>query len=84
MKAFCNRVSEAGYKGQIYASKCWFTERLNINDIMNDDKWVAEYTHDANGRTSFAYPYSVWQYTSSGSVAGINGNVDMNNCYVNY
>lgn len=84
MKAFCDRVSQAGYKGQIYASKCWFSEKLNINDILNYDKWVAEYTDNASGRTSFAYPYSVWQYTSKGSVAGISGNVDRNNCYVTY
>lgn len=82
MKAFCDRVSQAGYKGQIYASKCWFSERLNINDILNYDKWVAEYS--SAERISFAYPYSVWQYTSQGSLSGINGYVDKNRCYVNY
>ena len=82
MKAFCDRVTQAGYKGQIYASKCWFSERLNINDILNYDKWVAEYS--SAERTSFAYPYSVWQYTDSGTVTGISGNVDKNKCYVNY
>lgn len=82
MKAFCDRVNQAGYKGQIYASKCWFAERLNVNDILNYDKWVAEYS--GAERTSFAYPYSVWQYTSKGSVNGIRGNVDKNKCYVNY
>ena len=82
MKAFCDRVSQAGYKGQIYASKCWFSEKLNVNDILNYDKWVAEYS--STERTSFAYPYSVWQYTSEGSLSGINGYVDKNRCYVNY
>jgi GH25 family lysozyme M1 (1,4-beta-N-acetylmuramidase) len=28
--------------------------------------------------------YHIWQYTSSGTIGGINGNVDMNISYLGY
>lgn len=82
MKVFCDKINSAGYKSQIYSSKSWFSEKLNIGELNAYDKWVAQYTTAA--KTSFAYPYSVWQYTDKGSIPGISGNVDKNRCYVAY
>lgn len=82
LKAFCDKVTSAGYKAQIYSSKSWFSEKLNVTDLNAYDKWVAHYT--SAGSTNFAYPYSVWQYSDKGSVSGISGCVDMNKCYVSY
>ncbi len=82
MKAFCDRINSAGYKSQIYSSKSWFSDKLNAADLNSYDKWVAQYT--TASKTSFEYPYSVWQYTDKGSIPGIRGCVDMNKCYVAY
>ena len=56
-----------------------------MDNLDGYDIWVAEYVRSNNiDQTSFQYPYSVWQYTDSGSISGINTKVDMNLCYVNY
>ena len=73
VRAFCNEIQRAGYKTMIYANKNWLLNDLNITSL-NYDVWLAHYT-DA---TDYPYPYTIWQYTSTGSVNGIVGNVDMN------
>lgn len=79
-KAFCDTIKAVGYKTGIYASKSWFTDRLNDNELKGYDHWVAQYYN----KCTYAGDYTMWQYTSSGKVNGINGNVDMNWCYKNY
>ena len=79
-KAFCDTIKAAGYKTGIYASKSWFSDKLNDNELKEYDHWVAQYYH----KCTYTGTYTMWQYTSSGKVSGINGNVDMNWCYVDY
>jgi len=78
--AFCDMIKKAGYKTGIYASKSWFNDRLNDADLEKYDHWVAQYYT----KCTYAGEKTMWQYTSSGKVNGINGNVDMNECYVDY
>ena len=79
VRAFCNEIQKAGYKTMIYANKDWLLNDLNITDL-NYDVWLAHYTN----KTDYQYPYTIWQYTSTGSVNGIVGNVDMNIGYKKY
>ena len=64
----------------IYASKNWLYNNLDIQNLSKYEVWLAHYTTS----TDYKYPYNIWQYTSSGTVTGINGNVDMNICYKRY
>ena len=79
-KAFCERIEQAGYKSMIYSNKEWLMNNLNIKELSKYDIWLAHYADE----TDFKYAYTMWQYTSSGSVNGILGNVDMNYCYKKY
>lgn len=73
---FCGIVQGAGYYPMVYASKNWFTGRIGE---IGYDKWVAQYG------PACEYPNpAIWQYSSTGSVGGINGNVDMNLLYKDY
>ena len=40
--------------------------------------WLAHYTE----KTDYVYDFQIWQYGSSGSVAGISGRVDMDIAFV--
>lgn len=73
--AFCEAVKNAGFTPGIYASKTFFTDELLYDRISGYEFWVAHYTADT---TDFRYPYKAWQYTSTSSVPGIAGNVDLN------
>ena len=77
---FCNRISAAGYKPGIYANLYWFNNILTDSVFKSSswDHWIAQY----NSECHYTGNYSFWQYTSSGKVSGISGNVDMNYAYV--
>ena len=85
-KAFAERIKQEGYTPMIYANKYWLNRNLDMNVLDIYDVWLAHYV---NG-DPFANPsdykgtYTMWQYTSNGSVNGINGNVDMNIGYRTY
>lgn len=78
-KAFCRTVEAEGYTGMVYANKSMLESNLYADDISSDYKvWLAHYTT----RTDYAGEYYAWQYTSSGRIDGISGNVDCNFFYV--
>lgn len=79
-KAFCNAIENAGYYTSIYANLNWVQNRLIWDELKQYDLWLAQWTQTPTDQ----YDYGMWQYTSSGSVAGINGRVDMNEAYKDY
>lgn len=82
--AFCVRVKEAGYNPVVYSFKNFLETRIDQKAIKNAgyDRWIAHYT--SYPHPEYESEYVMWQYTSSGSVSGIVGSVDINHCYDNY
>lgn len=73
--AFCETIKSAGYKTGIYASDIsGFKERLDLSRLGAYDLWVARY----GSEPQYATNWSIWQYSSDGAVAGVNGRVDVN------
>ena len=74
-KAFCEYVESCGYKAGIYSNidyyKNWYNKELLEKYVF----WLADYTGGPD------YDCVIQQYTSSGSVEGISGRVDMNYYY---
>ena len=77
--AFCNTVREAGYTPMVYCNATWYKHHLLPQNI-NADFWIARWS----SKPPQDIPYTVWQYTDSGGVAGINGHVDMDIANVDY
>lgn len=73
VKAFCERMKELGYEVGVYANRDYLKNKFN--DVSEYPLWYALYNTEKD-RVCLA-----WQYSSKGSVAGINGNVDMNVWY---
>lgn len=73
-KAFCDTVSAAGYKSMIYFNTDQSFNSLYLRELTDYKFWLAQYD------TVLNYPYKIdmWQYTETGSVPGIKGNVDIN------
>ena len=82
--AFCERIKSYGFTPIIYASKNWFYNNLEADRLTGYDHWVAHYTGSIDSPTDYKYHYTMWQYTSSGSILGVNGNVDLNVCNKKY
>ena len=74
VKAFCEQVKNKGYVPMIYASKSWFIENLNMEDLKGYKCWVAQWD---TKECTYNGEWDIWQYTATGSVAGITGNCDM-------
>lgn len=80
VQAFCKTVQNGGYKAGVYASKSWYQNQLSASQLNGYCIWVAQY----NSSCTYSGKYDLWQYTSSGSVPGIKGRVDMNTSYTGY
>lgn len=72
--AFCSRIQEAGYEPMIYGNMETFMLLLDMSRIEEYEKWFAYYNNDFY----FPYNFRIWQYTESGRVDGISGDVDLN------
>ena len=78
--AFCSRVEEEGYQAGLYFNAYCGYIKMDLRELTDYEFWYAQYST----RPSFRYHFQMWQYTSSGNVPGINGNVDMNISFVPY
>lgn len=79
--AFCNTVDQAGYTPMLYSNLNWLTYKLDCNKIKKYDIWLAQWT----SKPTYDKPFTMWQYTEKGRVAGITANlVDLNIGYKDY
>ncbi|PWJ28000.1 lysozyme [Faecalicatena orotica] len=75
-KRFGDIIEAAGYWCGIYANLNWWNNYLPGLDRFT--KWVAQY----NSQCEYTGANKdIWQYSDTGRVAGIAGDVDMNECY---
>ena len=72
--AFCADIEAAGYEAMIYFYQNLAYNNLDLSQLLDYPFWLAQYTD----YPSFYYDFDMWQYTSSGKVPGISGNVDLN------
>ena len=73
-KAFCETIEEAGYDAMIYCNMLWQADKLDLTELSEYPIWYADY--EAYPQTP--YHFDIWQYSSEGTVDGIQGNVDLN------
>lgn len=73
--AFMAEANAGGYQAAVYANKSFLNNQLNADQISR--VWMAHYAIE----TDYAGDYDFWQCTSSGSVDGIVGLVDLNFWY---
>ena len=74
---FCNYMRSKGYTPMIYSYANALTKYFETSRFSNERIWLAQY----NDVVTYKGKYYMWQYTSSGSVNGISGRVDMNVAY---
>lgn len=71
---FSKAVEKAGYEPMIYANMKWMAFTLELTELTDIPKWYADYEE----KPQCPYEISMWQYSESGQVPGIEGNVDLN------
>lgn len=78
--AFCEYIEAAGYQSMIYSNKRWLLTKLDLERLTDYDIWFAGYVNIPE----YPYDFKMWQYSESGSVNGIEGNVDLNISFMDY
>ncbi len=71
---FCRRIAMAGHTPMVYFNPHHARTYLYLEELTDYPFWLAYYTDTMD----FPYQTEMWQYTSTGSVPGIEGNVDIN------
>ena len=72
--AFCEAVEEAGYRPMIYFNSFQAKQLLHLRELKEIPWWLAMY----DVTMEFPYRMDMWQYSCTGTVAGISGSVDLN------
>ena len=72
--AFCSEIENAGYRAGVYFNVSLGYTALDLSKIKEYDFWLAQYQDAPDFLLDFGY----LQYTDSGAVPGIHGNVDLN------
>ncbi|MGM9588696.1 MAG: glycoside hydrolase family 25 protein [Faecousia sp.] len=71
---FCKTMVEKGYTPMIYFNWHQANTLFYLNELEDYPFWLALYSD----RMTYPYHVEMWQYTSSGRVPGIQGDVDIN------
>lgn len=72
-KTFLEAVKNAGYQPMFYHNTEMGAMLLDLTQLTEYPKWFAGY----NREFYWPYEYDIWQYSETGRVNGINGNVDL-------
>ena len=81
ISAFLRTVESAGYWVGLYMSAYYLKNYVRRDILDRYAVWVAHYDVTS---PDYSGNYGMWQYTSTGSVSGISGNVDLDAGFVDY
>lgn len=71
--AFCERIEEAGYEAMVYSNMLWEAYKLDLKQLADYQIWYADYEE----LPQTPYRFTFWQYTNTGRIDGIPGEVDI-------
>ena len=79
VKSFCDRIEAKGYYAMFYTNRNFLDTYLGTELSKRYAYWYARYADRFDGTDC-----GIWQYTSTGIVPGITGNVDLDLGYTDY
>ncbi len=77
---FCKTIKNEGYNPGVYSGRYYYYNKVHAEQLEEYTIWLAEYRNTP----LYTNRYDMWQYTSKGTVAGIEGYVDLNVSYLGY
>lgn len=76
---FCDTMEASDYFVGIYSNTNYFTNKLNFSELSQRYTiWLADFRGENANQT---LKRDIWQYSSTGRIDGISGNVDLDECY---
>lgn len=74
LRYFCDEMYGRGFEPMVYFNWTQASKMLYLNELEDYPFWLALY----QDRMTFPFRVEMWQYTSEGTVPGIEGDVDIN------
>lgn len=78
VKGFVDVIKEAGYEPGLYTFLSWFDNHFSDSYFNSLPKWIAQIQVS---NCSYTRGVRMWQYSWTGSISGISGDVDCNYYY---
>lgn len=79
-KAFLDKVREAGYLPMLYGDKEWLIRQVDLSKVSEYDIWLSQ----LEDIPDYPYRFSMWQYSTTGTVDGIAGYTNLNISFIDY
>lgn len=78
---FIRTCGEYGYRAGVYCNPDFIYSYYGLHffDEINCYLWLADWSPSEP-----TYKCDIWQYSETGSVSGISGNVDLDECYIDF
>lgn len=79
-RAFLNTVKDAGYMPMVYGTKEWLIKEVDLSKLTEYDIWLSQ-NEDI---PDYPYRFTMWQYTSTGEIGGIEGYANLSVNFIDY
>lgn len=83
-RAFCSAVEGAGRYAMIYTNPSFLSRYLDAQIPKEYDIWLAQWPAKPDPAAPPVLAGGMWQYSSAGSVDGVQGRVDLDAAYKDY
>lgn len=80
--SFGEILEKAKYWCSVYCNLNWFNNKLDDSKLIRFDHWVAQWSSSCSYSNKSVL--GMWQYSATGRVNGIAGNVDLDIAYKDY
>ncbi len=74
LQAFCDVIRAASYDTLLYGNLASLVMDTDLSKLGGDGKWVQDYSDNLY----YPYDFAMWQYSASGKIQGIEGDVGLN------
>ena len=78
--SFLEGVKVAGYIPMFYGDKEWLIKEIDLAKLQDYDVWLTQ----EEDIPDYPYQYAMWQYTTTGVVNGIEGDANLDICFIGY
>ena len=79
-RKYCTEIEKAGYTPVVYANRSLLYYEYDLAKLADLEIWLASY----EDLPDFYYDFGMWQYSTEGTINGIEGTVDLNICMYKY
>lgn len=79
-RAFLDVISNAGYRPMVYGDKEWLIKEIDLSKLGDYDFWLSQ----PGDLPDYPYAFSIWQYSTTKNMDGINGTAHVNISFIDY